>query len=58
VKTVKTVHFGDGTAHAMEDCFVAAQDGRLTLQHAQIDRLLGATDLLARIARTEEADIG
>jgi two-component system, chemotaxis family, sensor histidine kinase and response regulator WspE len=44
-------------AHAMEDCFVAAQQGRLTLRRTQIDTLLGATDLLARIAHTAEADL-
>jgi two-component system, chemotaxis family, sensor histidine kinase and response regulator WspE len=37
-------------AGAIEDCFVAAQQGRLELRHAQIDRLLGAVDLLKRIA--------
>ena len=42
----------------MEDCFVAAQQGRLTLRQAHIDLLLGATDLLARIAHTAEAEIG
>jgi two-component system sensor histidine kinase and response regulator WspE len=37
-------------AHALEDCFVAAQQGRLVLGHEAIDILLSATDLLARIA--------
>jgi two-component system sensor histidine kinase and response regulator WspE len=45
-------------AHAMEDCFVAAQKGQLTLRQAHIDQLLGTTDLLSRIAHTPEADIG
>ncbi len=49
---------GVRVAHAMEDCFVAAQEGRTTLRQAQIDRLLGATDLLLRIANTPEADLG
>ena len=49
---------GVRVAHAMEDCFVAAQEGRLTLRRKQIDRLLRGTDLLARIAHTLEADIG
>ncbi len=44
-------------AHAMEECFVAAQQGRLALQHTHIDVLLGAADLLTRIANTPEADI-
>ena len=49
---------GVRVAHAMEDCFVAAQEGRLTLRQKQIDPLLRATDLLARIAHTLEAEIG
>ncbi len=47
---------GVGVAHAMEDCFVAAQEGRLTLRQGQIDLLLRGVDLLTRIARTAEAD--
>ncbi|HWX48483.1 MAG TPA: hybrid sensor histidine kinase/response regulator [Roseomonas sp.] len=38
-------------AHAMEDIFVAAQDGRLVLRHGRIDLLLRGVDLLAAIAR-------
>ena len=49
---------GVRVAHAMEDCFVAAQQGQLTLRQAHIDLLLRATDLLARIAHTAEAEIG
>src|SRR6185503_14184928 len=49
---------GVRVAHAMEDCFVAAQQGQLILGQAHIDLLLGTTDLLARIARTVEAEIG
>src|SRR6185503_16284309 len=49
---------GVRVAHAMEDCFVAAQQGHLTLQQTHIDLLLGTTDLLARIAHTVEAEIG
>lgn len=37
-------------AHAMEDCLVAAQEGRLRLQAADIDALLLGTDLLQRVA--------
>lgn len=39
-------------AHAMEDCFVAAQEGRLRLRQGHIDPLLGGVDLLARLAQT------
>jgi two-component system, chemotaxis family, sensor histidine kinase and response regulator WspE len=49
---------GVRVAHAMEDCFVAAQQGRTTLRRAQIDVLLGGADLLMRISTTPEADIG
>ena len=37
---------GVRVAHAMEDCFVAAQQGQSAPGRAHIDRLLGATDLL------------
>ncbi len=46
-----------GVAHSMEDCFVAAQKGALTLGQAQVDLLLGGVDLLSRIANTAEADM-
>jgi two-component system sensor histidine kinase and response regulator WspE len=49
---------GVRVAHAMEDGFVAAQQGRTTLRRPQIDRLLGATDLLMRIASTPELELG
>jgi two-component system sensor histidine kinase and response regulator WspE len=43
-------------AHAMEDCLVDAQNGRITLSNAVIDVLLGGVDLLSRIAETPAAD--
>jgi two-component system sensor histidine kinase and response regulator WspE len=49
---------GVGVAHAMEDCFVAAQRGQITVGQKQIDLLLRGADLLTRIAKTPEADIG
>jgi two-component system, chemotaxis family, sensor histidine kinase and response regulator WspE len=42
------LHAAVSVAHAMEDCFVAAQQGRIVLRHQQIDRLLRGVDLLAR----------
>ncbi len=45
-------------AHHMEDCFVAAQEGKLTLGRAQTDRLLQGVDLLTRFAQTPESDLG
>ena len=41
---------GVGIAHVMEDCLVAAQEGRLLLRAEHIDALLQGTDLLMRIA--------
>jgi two-component system, chemotaxis family, sensor histidine kinase and response regulator WspE len=40
---------GVRVAHAMEDCFVAAQHGGLLLRQYQIDRLLRGVDLLGRL---------
>ncbi|MBS7539518.1 hybrid sensor histidine kinase/response regulator [Ancylobacter lacus] len=37
-------------AHAMEECLVAAQAGRLVLRHGRIDALLKGVDLLGLIA--------
>ena len=44
-------------AHAMEDCFVAVQKGRLALTSEQIDKLLEGVDLLHEIALVEEEDL-
>ena len=44
-------------AHAMEDCFVAVQKGRLALTSEQIDNLLEGVDLLHEIALVEEEDL-
>ena len=43
--------------HAMEDCFVAAQQGRIVLRQAHIDELLRGVDLLRQMARTAEQDM-
>ena len=44
-------------AHVMEDCFVAAQKGRLVFKRADVDRLLSGVDVLTRIAQTPDAGI-
>ncbi len=41
---------GVSVAHVMEDCLVAAQEGRLQLRADHIDALLRGTDLLLHIA--------
>jgi two-component system sensor histidine kinase and response regulator WspE len=49
---------GVSITHAMEDCFVAAQQGRTALQQGHIDELLRGVDLLQQMARTAEKDMG
>lgn len=41
-------------AHAMEDLFVAAQEGRVLLDRARIDLLLRGVDLLDRLAKSPD----
>ena len=48
---------GVDIAHAMEDCFVAAQRGNLILRHRHIDLLLGGLDLLLHIANDPQPDV-
>ncbi|GAB5562364.1 MAG: hybrid sensor histidine kinase/response regulator [Synoicihabitans sp.] len=47
---------GVKVAHAMEDCFVAAQNGELVLHQGRIDVLLIGVDLLTRISQSSEAE--
>lgn len=42
-------------AHAMEDAFIAVQDGSLVLTPADIDTLLAGVDLILQIAAQEES---
>lgn len=49
------VDAGVSVAHVMEDCLVAAQEGRLRLTAEHIDALLQGTDLLIRIATPGDA---
>jgi two-component system sensor histidine kinase and response regulator WspE len=44
-------------AHAMEDVLVAMQKGREAIAPARIDQLLKGTDLLASLARVDEAGV-
>ena len=48
---------GVSVTHAMEDCFVAAQQGLITLQLGHIDELLRGVDLLQQMSRTTEQDM-
>jgi two-component system sensor histidine kinase and response regulator WspE len=48
------LHAAVAVAHAMEDCFVAAQRGHARLDQARIDLLLRGLDLLVSIANTPE----
>src|SRR5438270_1843158 len=44
-------------AHALEDCFVAAQKGQLVLQPGHVDILLRGVDLLVQAAQLGEPDL-
>lgn len=44
-------------AHAMEDCFVAAQQGALTLGRGHIDALLRGVDWLTAVAEHDEVSL-
>jgi two-component system, chemotaxis family, sensor histidine kinase and response regulator WspE len=44
-------------AHALEDCFVAAQKGTLRISQTHTDTFLTGVDLLARLALTPEHEI-
>jgi two-component system sensor histidine kinase and response regulator WspE len=52
------VSAGVSVTHAMEECFVAAQQGRIALHQGHIDELLRGVDLLQQMARTQEQDMG
>lgn len=43
-------------AHAIEECFVGAQTGKLKLSRRVVDALLGGVDLLQQISRVPEED--
>jgi two-component system sensor histidine kinase and response regulator WspE len=44
-------------AHAMEDCFVAAQNGRIQLRKGEIDVLFQGVDLLVHIPKQSEDEV-
>jgi two-component system, chemotaxis family, sensor histidine kinase and response regulator WspE len=44
-------------AHAMEDCFVAAQHGKIKLRKSEIDVLFRAIDLLLHISKRSETEV-
>src|SRR2546423_6200682 len=44
-------------AHAMEDCFVAAQRGKLELRQNHIDLLLEGVDFLTRVCQVPETEM-
>lgn len=51
-----TLNAGVNVAHVMEDCFVLAQQGKLSLRRRQIDALFKGVDLLVRIANAPGGD--
>jgi two-component system, chemotaxis family, sensor histidine kinase and response regulator WspE len=55
---IVNLHSAVRVAHAMEDCFTLAQQGRLELRQPEIDVLLRGIDLLGQISKHTEASIG
>ncbi len=51
------LHIVVGLAHAMEDVFVASQDGKIVLDQDHIDLLLNGTDIFVEIADQEDSDL-
>jgi two-component system sensor histidine kinase and response regulator WspE len=51
------LHIVVGLAHAMEDVFVAAQEGRIVLDQDHIDLLLNGTDLFSEIADQSDSQL-
>ena len=54
---IVNLQVAERVAHAMEDCFVAAQRGHLTLGQPQIDLLFRGVDFLLQISKRTEANI-
>ncbi|KXU94282.1 hybrid sensor histidine kinase/response regulator [Caballeronia megalochromosomata] len=50
------VPVGVTLAHVMEDCFVAAQEGRIVLDAGYIDLLLRGVDLIVQIGEARDTD--
>lgn len=48
---------GVSVTHAMEDCFVAAQNRQVALSKAMIDLLLQGVDLITKIATANETEL-
>lgn len=46
-----------GLAHAMEDVFVAAQDGKISLETEHVDALFSGTDMIAELADQDDAEL-
>jgi two-component system sensor histidine kinase and response regulator WspE len=44
-------------AHAMEDCFIAAGEGRQSLSSGRVDQLLKCVDVIAEVRSLDEADL-
>jgi len=44
-------------AHSMEDCFVAAQEGKVLLGESEIDKLLAGVDFIRKVSELNENEI-
>jgi two-component system sensor histidine kinase and response regulator WspE len=54
---IVNLHNAVRVAHALEDCFVAAQNGKLTLRQPQVDVLFQGVDLLGQLAKSTETSM-
>jgi len=54
---IVNLQVAERVAHAMEDCFVAAQRGHLVLNQEQIDLLFRGVDFLLQISKRTEENI-
>src|SRR5262249_51397768 len=54
---IVNIDAGVQLAHAMEDVFVAAQEGRIRIGPADVDVLLRGADVLAELSKVGEEDM-
>lgn len=51
------VRSAEKVAHSLEDCLVAAQEGRLRLDPVRVDRILPSLDFIARSSRISDEEL-
>lgn len=51
------VRSAERVAHSLEDCLIAAQEGRISLDAARIDRILPSLDFIARASQLADPEL-